>query len=71
MKDLTVIIPIEVLDTAEKQELFIAALSSVDDSNVLVVGDKKAIDILIFEDDENFNTINNYISKQKVIKEMI
>ena len=44
MKDLTVIIPIEVLDTAEKQELFIAALSSVDDSNVLVVGDKKAID---------------------------
>ena len=34
-------------------------------------GDKKAIDILIFEDDENFNTINNYISKQKVIKEMI
>ena len=71
MKDLTVIIPIEVLDTAEKQELFIAALSSVDDSNVLVVGDKKAIDLLIFEDDENFNTINNYISKQKMIKEMI
>ena len=27
MKDLTVIIPIEVLDTTEKQELFIAALS--------------------------------------------
>ena len=26
MKDLTVIIPIEVLDTTEKQELFIAAL---------------------------------------------
>lgn len=44
MKDLTVIIPIEVLDTEEKQELFIAALSSVDDSNVLVVGDKKAIE---------------------------
>ena len=34
-------------------------------------GDKKAIDILIFEDDESFNTINNYISKQKVINEMI
>ena len=34
MKDLTVIIPIEVLDTTEKQELFIEALSSVDDSNV-------------------------------------
>ena len=33
--------------------------------------DKKAIDLLIFEDDENFNTINNYISKQKVINEMI
>ena len=44
MKDLTVIIPIEVLDTTEKQELFVAALSSVDDSNVLVVGDKKAIE---------------------------
>ena len=44
MKDLTVIIPIEVLDTTEKQELFIEALSSVDDSNVLVVGDKKAIE---------------------------
>ena len=28
-------------------------------------GDKKAIDILIFEDDENFGTINNYISKTK------
>ena len=44
MKDLTVIIPIEVLDTEEKQELFIAALSSVDDSNVLVVGHQKAIE---------------------------
>ena len=44
MKDLTVIIPIEVLDTTEKQELFVAALSSVDDSNILVVGDKKAIE---------------------------
>lgn len=44
MKDLTVIIPIERLDTSEKQEFFINALSSVDDSNALVVGDKEAID---------------------------
>ena len=44
MKDLTVIIPIEVLDTTEKTRTFCAALSSVDDSNVLVVGDKKAIE---------------------------
>ena len=66
MKDLTVIIPIEVLDTEEKQELFIAALSSVDDSNVLVVGDKKAIEGLAVIDLSKFTfatLINTYRSK--------
>ena len=28
-------------------------------------GDKKAIDLLIFEDDEDFKTINDYISRAK------
>ena len=32
MNNLTVIIPIEVLDTEEKKELFLKAVSSVDDS---------------------------------------
>ena len=54
MKDLTVIIPIEVLDTTEKQELFVKALTSVDDSNVLVVGEKKAIEGLSDIDLSNF-----------------
>lgn len=46
MENLTVIIPIEVLDTVEKKELFKLALNSVDDSKILVVGDKKAIESL-------------------------
>ena len=46
MENLTVIIPIEVIDTIEKQELLTKALLSVDDSNIIVVGDKKAIDSL-------------------------
>lgn len=28
-------------------------------------GDKKTVDILIFEDDEDFKTINDYISRAK------
>ena len=44
MDNLTVILPIEVLDTDEKKEMLIKALESVDDSKILVVGDKKAID---------------------------
>jgi glycosyltransferase involved in cell wall biosynthesis len=54
MENLTVIIPIEVLDTVEKQEMFIKALSSVDDSNILVVGEKKAIECLSELDLTNF-----------------
>ena len=44
MRDLTVIIPIEVLDTDEKKILLMSAIDSVDDSNILVVGSKKAIE---------------------------
>lgn len=44
MKELTVIIPIEVLDTDEKKTLLARALRSVDDSNILVVGSKKALE---------------------------
>ena len=46
MDNLTVIIPIEVLDTEEKKQLFVNAMSSVDDSDILVVGPKKAIETL-------------------------
>lgn len=44
MDNLTVILPIEILDTDEKREMFTKALSSVVDTKVLVVGDKKAIE---------------------------
>ena len=38
MENLTVIIPIVTLDTDEKKEMFIKSISSVDDSNIIVVG---------------------------------
>ena len=46
MENLTVIVPIVVLNTDEKKEMFINALSSIDDSNIIVVGEKKAIESL-------------------------
>lgn len=46
MENLTVIIPIVALDTEEKKNMFVSALSSVDDSNIIVVGSKKAIESL-------------------------
>lgn len=70
MENLTIIIPIEYLDTDEKKKLLINALSSVDNSNVIIVGDKKAINGLSEIDLTNFifttiiNTSrnNNYAS---------
>jgi hypothetical protein len=52
MKDLTVIIPIEILDTEEKRNLLAKAIGSVDDSNILVVGTKKALESI--NNDEQF-----------------
>ena len=46
MENLTVIIPIVALDTEEKKDMFVAAISSVDDSNIIVVGNKEAIETL-------------------------
>lgn len=46
MENLTVIIPITTLDTDEKKEMFVKAISSVDDSNIIVVGDSQAIESL-------------------------
>jgi hypothetical protein len=46
MENLTVIVPMVVLNTDEKKEMFINALSSIDDSNIIVVGEKKAIESL-------------------------
>lgn len=43
MKDLTVIIPIVELDSDVKKDLLARAIESVDNSNVLVVGSKEAI----------------------------
>jgi hypothetical protein len=51
MKDLTVIIPIVELDSDEKKLLLARAIGSVDNSNILVIGSKAAIDSLSgFED---------------------
>lgn len=55
MDILTVIIPIEVLDTQEKKDLFKNAISSVDNSNILVVGSKKAIESLNDIDLSSYN----------------
>ena len=60
MNNLTVIIPIEVLDTEEKKELFLKAVSSVDDSKILVVGSKEAIEgANSLVSDSKFETIVN------------
>ena len=59
MKDLTVIIPIEVLDTDEKKALLAKAIGSVDDSNILVVGTKEALDsIADYEELKNYTFAN-------------
>lgn len=46
MDNLTVIIPIVSLDTEEKQDMFVNAITSVDNSNIIVVGDKDAIETI-------------------------
>lgn len=71
MENLTVIIPITTLDTAEKKEMFVKAISSVDDSNIIVVGDSQAIESLpqdkikdyIFTIVENNTNNINYASQ--------
>lgn len=60
MKNLTVIIPVYNLNTEEKQTLFIEAVNSVDDSNILVVApeeDIKAISKLKIN--KNIRTLSN------------
>jgi hypothetical protein len=54
MENLTVIIPIDILDTDEKKSFFVKAISSIDDSNIIVVGDKKSIESLNDIDLTNF-----------------
>lgn len=71
MENLTVIIPITTLDTDEKKEMFVKAISSVDDSNIIVVGDFQAIESLpqdkikdyIFTIVENNTNNINYASQ--------
>lgn len=71
MENLTVIIPITTLDTDEKKEMFVKAISSVDDSNIIVVGDSQAIESLpqdkikdyIFTIVENNTNNINYASQ--------
>lgn len=71
MENLTVIIPITTLDTDEKKEMFVKAISSVDDSNIIVVGDSQAIETLpqdkikdyIFTIVENNTNNINYASQ--------
>ena len=46
MKNLTVIIQVYKLDTEEKQNLFIKAINSIDDSNIFVIAQKEDIDII-------------------------
>lgn len=61
MENLTVIIPIVTLDTDEKKEMFIKSISSVDDSNIIVVGSKSAISSIPTDKIKNivFTTITN------------
>lgn len=71
MENLTVIIPITTLDTDEKKEMFVKAISSVDDSNIIIVGDSQAIESLpqdkikdyIFTIVENNTNNINYASQ--------
>lgn len=46
MKNLTVIIPLDNLETEEKKNLLLNALKSVDDSKIVIVGPKKAMENL-------------------------
>ena len=50
MKNLTVIIPLDNLETEEKKNLLTNALKSIDDSKIIIVGPKKAM--------ENLETMN-------------
>lgn len=61
MQNLTVIIPIINLDTDEKKSLFVEAVSSVDDSNIIVVGDAEALSTIsdVKVDGKIFATIEN------------
>lgn len=60
MENLTVIIPIIKLDNEEQKTLFVEALSSVDDSNIIVVGDADALNsISDVNANKMFMTIEN------------
>jgi hypothetical protein len=60
MRNLTVIIPVYNLDTEEKQNLFINAVNSVDDSEILVVAPKEDITVVsTLKTDKNIKTIIN------------
>ena len=60
MKNLTVIIPVYDLNTEEKQTLFIEAVNSVDDSNILVVAPEKDIKAITkLKIDKNIRMISN------------
>lgn len=60
MENLTVIIPIIKLDNEEQKTLFVEALSSVDDSNIIVVGDADALSsISDVKANKMFMTIEN------------
>lgn len=60
MENLTVIIPIIKLDNEEQKALFVEALSSVDDSNIIVVGDADALSsISDVKANKMFMTIEN------------
>lgn len=63
MKNLTVIIPVYNLDTEEKQNLFIEAVNSVDDSNILVVAPEDDINTVSkLKLDKNIRLISNTTS---------
>jgi hypothetical protein len=60
MENLTVIIPIIKLDNEEQKTLFVEALSSVDDSNIIIVGDADALNsISDVKTEKMFMTIEN------------
>ena len=56
MKDLTIIIPVNTLDTDEKKQLLLESVSSIDDSNVVIVGPKETLDVL-----NEIEGLTNYI----------
>lgn len=60
MKGLTVIIPVFKLDNEEKQNLFIKAVNSIDDSNVMVVAPEEDIlTVTKLKTDKNIKLITN------------